>query len=322
MDRKSLREEQFGSSQDLPESQINESLICGDPSVYIQQDETAQLGAAVKKGAIRRIEEDERRCNKLLWLAGLAALFLLLFGLHLLFGEGIMRVLKRLMARVSAAHSVPGYLVLASFQFLFAFVLFLPGLSTFNILQAFFLKSFWLSLLISCGGCYVASLAVCLLTRLCCRNRIHAKMKDMVIYKMLLKETSTKPYQTGIMFNFLFVPVSVKNYLIGISELRAAHCLVVFMPGHFPLCGLCAVIGSTVNDISDLFRSKGYSQKSRVEKLQFIFSLVLLVFTLAFFLTLFLVIKKKYKKFAEEEIREVQAGSAQAVRIHNKAENL
>ena len=99
MDRRPLREEQFGSSEELPELPVNESLIAGDPSVYIHQDETALLSAAVKKGAIRRIEDDERRCNKLLWLAGFLALFLLLFGLHLLFGEDVLRVLKRLMER-------------------------------------------------------------------------------------------------------------------------------------------------------------------------------------------------------------------------------
>lgn len=321
MDRKPPREESL-SSRKSPEPPFNESLLCGDPSVYLQQDETALLSAAVQKGALRRIEEEERRCNKLLWLAGLAALFLLLFGLHLLFGEDVLRVLKRLMSRVSAAHSVPGYLVLASLQFVFAFVLFLPGLSTFNILQAFFLKSFWLSLLLSCGGCYAGSLTVSLMTKFCCRSRIHAKMKDMVIYKMLLKETQTKPLQTGIMFNFLFVPVSVKNYLIGISELSVAHCFVVFLPGHLLLSALCAVIGSTVNDLSELFRSKGYSQKSRIEKLQFIFSLVLLVFTLGFFLTLFLVIKKKYRRFAEEEIREVQEEATHLARGANSAANL
>ena len=228
-------------------------------------------------------------------------MFLLIFGLYLIYGENAIRMVKRIMKNLTEGNLVVGSLILGSFQFLFAFVLFLPGLSTFNIMQAFFLKSFWRSFLISFGGCYLGSLAVCLVTKIFCRTRVHDKMKEMIIYRMLIKETKLKPYRSGIMFNFLFVPVSVKNYLIGISELSFTHCLVIFIPGHSLLSALCAIIGSTVNDVSELFKSKGYSQKSRIEKIEFLFSILLLAFTLGFFLTLFLVIKKKYKQFLEEE---------------------
>ena len=261
---------------------------------------------------VARIREQGKLCNILFWIIVVLTLLGVVLILYFLFGNDLYTHFVREVRELAKSRTPLSIMVLVLVQLVFAVIPFLPGLSTYNIMQAFFLHDFPLSFAISFGGCYLGSLLVFLLTKSCFHQRVYKKFKGLIIYKILLKETKKKPIQTGIMFNFLFVPVSVKNYLIGISELRFYHCLVVFPPGHSLLCALCAMIGAKMNDLSDLMGAKGFSEKTRAEKLQIIVSGALLVFTVAFFITLFFVIRRKYKRYEEDQLNRLTQPDANA----------
>ena len=252
----------------------------------------------------RKAKKRAKMFNRIIWGLAILAVVGTIFVLYLIFGNKIFSEFVHIMRRAIHPKHPLTYVFLVAIQFLFGFVLFLPGLSSFNILQAFFLHHFWIAFGVSFGGCYLASITVFLVASTCCKRKMHKKMHDMIIYKMLIKETKKHPLRTGILFNFLFVPVSVKNYMIGLSELKFFHALIVFLPGHALLCAVCAMIGSKVNDLSELFGSKSYAKKTRAEKVQFVISMSLLGFTLTFLCTLFCIIKRQYSKYQEAQIRE------------------
>lgn len=263
-----------------------------------------QMDEEVESPPRHRAKIRQQRFNRVILVStiitvvGVAIILYLIFG-HTILLEGVHALAKLIRNKNPAA-----YFTLIMVQFVFAFVLFLPGLSTFNILQAYLIHDFWIAFALAFGGCYAGSLSVYLVSKACCKQSMYDRFSHTLVYKVLIKETHKRPYRSGILFNFLFIPVSVKNYLIGLSELKFYHCLVAFFPAHFILNAMCAMIGSKVNDLSEVFGSKSFSQKNRKEKIQFIISMALLAFTLAFLLMLFCVIKRQYSRYQEEEVKE------------------
>lgn len=252
----------------------------------------------------RRARKRAKLFNRTLWILAIMSVLGTVITLYLIYGNRAFHELVVFFRRVIRGQNPFAYIILISIQILFGFILFLPGLSTINVLQAYFLHNFWIAFGVSLGGGYLASLSVYITVRTCCKKRMYKKMHGLIIYKMLIKETKKHPYRTGILFNFMFVPVSVKNYLIGLSELKFYHACVVFFPGHAILCAVCSMIGSKVNDLSEIFGSKSFSKKSRGEKVQFIISMSLLLFTLIFLCMLFFVIKRQYNRYQEAQIKE------------------
>lgn len=278
--------------------------MIGNESVYSAVDDTIAITEKVRSRKLTKkdLQEDNKKCNVLLCVVSIVTIALTLGTMYFLFGRTF--ITRAIVTLRSIAHNQTplNLFILFSVQFLFGFVLFMPGLATYNILQAFLMKSFWLSFLISAGGCYACSLTVYLVVRSCCHRKIYNKLKHMVVYRMLLTESRKTPIKTGIMFNFLFIPVSVKNYLFAISGLKFHHCLLALPPGHCLMTALLTMIGAKANDISEVFTTKDYANKSRLEKLQFFVSMALLLFTLVFFFTLFCIIKRKYKEYQEKQL--------------------
>lgn len=276
---------------------VNQSVVTGKES-YIEHTESPSR---------RRARKRQKVFNRVIWTMALLAVVGAILTLYLLYGHTALKKGVRLLKELIHSKNPFAYALLVLIQFVFAFVLFLPGLSTFNILQAFLIHDFLISFAIAFGGCYAGSLLVYLVTRSCCKKRMHRKLGSTLVYKILVKETKKSPYRSGILFNFLFVPVSLKNYLVGMSELQFHHSMVGFLPGHAIMNAVCAMIGAKVNDLSEVFGSKNFSKKSRGEKLQFIISMSLLAFTMVFLATLFCIIKRQYNRYQEEEIQEEEA---------------
>ena len=79
---------------------------------------------------------------------------------------------------------------------------------------------------------------------------------------MLLEETKEHPVRDGTLFNCIFVPASVKCYVIAITNLEPWQAALSFIPGPLMLNLLAAMIGTEITDISELFTSNSWQQKS------------------------------------------------------------
>lgn len=299
------------------DSTLSEVSLCGSGrhlrlTTRIKGKSFSNAADNLESPSRRRAKKRAKSFNRVIWALAIISVLGAMVSLYAIFGNQLFRDFVHFLKRTIHSGNPFTYVILVGIQFLFAFVLFMPGLSTLNILTAFFLHSFWIAFGVIFGASYVASLSVYLTASTCCKKKMHKKMSHLIIYKMLIKETKKHPYKTGILFNFLFVPVSLKNYLIGLSELKFHHACIVFLPGNALLCGICAMIGSKVNDLSEIFGSKSFSSKTKAEKIQFVISMSLLAFTLAFLCMLFCVIKRQYTKYQEAQVREEE----EAERLH------
>jgi len=230
--------------------------------------------------------------------------------LYVFYGKAIFDWLKEEMQVLIRADSLSSYLILMAIQIPFGTILFLPGFAYYNVLQAFLMQNMVLSFAVSFAGSFTVSMAVVIIIRKWFIDRIHKKFIHFEPYQMLIEETKEHPLRDGIIFNFVFIPPSVKNYLIGVSELKLWQAAVAFVPGTGTLCLFCSMVGSQLKDLSELYSSRSFSEKSFSEKLQLIFTWCLGILTGSVIIYIGLYYRKKYKAFIgrkrEGEKREVE----------------
>lgn len=219
-------------------------------------------------------------------------------------------------------HGVWSYLIPFLSQFAFAWILFFPGMSTYNIIQAFLMKSFWKSFLLTTLGSWVSSISIFMIIKHYFRQRIIEKFRKKILFKAVYVEVKKNPWKMGISFNFMFIPCSVKNYLIALTSISSAQFSVMLVPAYIFYCGLFSYVGYSLTDITDLFQGSSFAEKTTAQKFEFVVSIILLIFSLVLIIVFFFDAKKKYheielehKKAAKrvnQRIRELQALSDEA----------
>jgi uncharacterized membrane protein YdjX (TVP38/TMEM64 family) len=194
------------------------------------------------------------------------------------------------------------YLLLILFQFLFGWILFMPGLSTFNILQAFLMQSFWKSFLLSFIGTYLASISLYIVIKKYFRSQIIEKFRRKILFRIVYLEVKKRPWQMGLLFNLLFIPISLKNYLMPLTSITLEQYAIVLFPVHMFYCAMFAFIGYSVKDINSLFHDgdESFSDKSTAAKIQTVMTYVLLALTIGLMIAFFFMAKKKYAEIEEE----------------------
>ncbi len=244
----------------------------------------------------------------------LLLLFVVVLLMYLLFGSKVFAAISGWLSRLVHPFRVSSVCILMLLQVPFGTVLFLPGLAYFNMLQAFLIKNVLASWMISFFGGYLTSLGVFLLTRACCIDSVRKRFKHFEPYQMLLEETGSHPIRDGILFNLIFIPANVKNYVTSISDLSFSQAAVAFVPGPLVLCFLCSMVGHEVNSLSD-FSSKSFREKSFWQKVNFISSILLILLTLAFLVAIGIYYKKRYKEFQrrKEELKELGSRTTQEI---------
>ena len=191
-------------------------------------------------------------------------------------------------------------LLLGALQFVFGWVLFMPGLSTFNILQAFLMQSFWKSFLITFIGSYLASLILFLIIKKFFRKQIIEKFRRKILFRIVYLEVKKRPWQMGLLFNLLFIPASLKNYLMPLTSITLEQYAIVIFPVHMFYCAMFAFVGYSVKDINTLFHDKPFSEKSTAQQLQTVVTYFLLLLTIVLMIAFFILAKKKYTEIEEE----------------------
>lgn len=228
-------------------------------------------------------------------------MLVIIVGLYLLLGKkAIMWIHDRLQHLVQS-HNILPRVVLLLCQVPFGTILFLPGLFYFNVMQSILMKRMIESWLISFFGSYLTSLGVFLVIRRCCLESVKKRFAHYGPYIMFQEETKLHPIRDGIIINFVFIPVSIKNYLLGVSSLTFEQTMIALIPGPAVLCFLSAIVGSEVNNIQDLFTDKPFSKKTTWERISFIFSIILVIITLLILVATSVYYKRKYSAFQKRK---------------------
>lgn len=184
---------------------------------------------------------------------------------------------------------------------------FFPGLTTVNVLQAFLMKSFWLSFLISFLRVWLTSMGIFYLVKQYFRSKIVDKFKKKLLFQVLYLEIKNRPYQIGVMFSFLFVPVAVKNYLMSLTSLHLKQFSLIIIPSNFIYCMMWTFVGYSINDIGEVGKHKPFNEKRAVEKFQTILSYVMFALSAVCMCFLVYYIQKKYKQLENEHKIRVQS---------------
>ena len=192
------------------------------------------------------------------------------------------------------------YLVLVLCRFVFAGVLFFPGLSTFNILQAFLMKSFFKSFVISVVGIWLASVVVVFVIKRFFRQQIIERFRQKILFRIVYIEVKKNPWRFGLIFNMLMIPVSVKNYLMALTSISMFQYAIVILPANIIYSMMFSFVGTTMTDLSEISADKPFSQKSTAEKVQAVFTYVVLAATIGLFVMFFIVAKRKYEEIENQ----------------------
>lgn len=221
--------------------------------------------------------------------------------LYLLYGKKALILLHDEMKVVINSNSFWTYFILIGLQFLFAAVLFLPGAVPFNILQAILMKDMLKSWALSFLGSLAASIVVYLLIAKCFTGSVEKRMKHLLSYRLLRSECKEDPWSSAIIFNCLMLPVSVRVYLTSISGLSMTQALVGFIPGPLVHTFMNALVGTELKELSDLWTSKSFSEKTNMQKVEFVSTIVLIVLTAVLMIFLGYRYKIKYDQFKKHE---------------------
>lgn len=225
---------------------------------------------------------------------------IVLYAFFAFLGGDFLKYLIKTLQNLIKEGGISSLIAMALFQFVFGWVLFFPMLSTFNILQAYLMRSFFLSCLVSFIGAYLASLSIFLIIKNFFRQRIIDKFRKKILFRIVYVEVKKNPWYIGIAFNFLFVPASVKNYLLALTSITFPQYSVCVIPGHLFYCVLCAFVGYSMTDLDSLIHGVPWSQKTTAEKIEKILTYFLLLGTLALFGYFIYYARQKYKEIEEE----------------------
>lgn len=253
------------------------------------------------------VDDGQFPWKKALIIAVAALVLAVVIGLLLhRFGREIFRVMLEWLRRVVKREGVSSWIVLILVQFIFGWILLMPGLSTFNILQAFLMQSFWKPFLITFTGCYLASLSLFLIIKHFFRMKIVEKFKRKILFRIVYIEVKKRPWQMGFLFNLLFIPISLKNYLMPLTSITLYQYAIVLVPVHMGYCAMFAFVGYSMKDLNSLFDDVPFREKSTAAQVQTIVTYLLLILTVGLMVAFFFMAKKRYAEIEEQHRQEVE----------------
>lgn len=286
----------------------NEELIEGEVAPRTSEQLELELEDENEPTEDELQAEKNSRTRCLITVVIIAAVVILFY---VLFGQKTITWLNKELTSLASDNTFGHILILLLIQVPFGAIPFLPGLAYVNIMQAIIMKNLFKAWIISFGGGYLVSMGVFVLVRRFFIQDVRKRFKHFEAYQMLLEETKKHPIRDGILFNFIFMPANLKNYLISITNLKLQEAAIAHIPGPATLCFLAAMVGTEINDFSELFKSKSFSSKTTAEKIQFIATILLTIFTLCFVVALGVYYNRRYKQFQEERRQKKAVKGAQ-----------
>lgn len=283
------------------EKQIQPGEIVGTPrgSGYIPESQRYSIKFDFLKIGDTHDQENQKFDPKKLYimLGGLVVFILVLFIIYKTFGVEIFEFLYKKLEDLAQDASFGNTILLIFCQFIYGWVLFFPGISTFNIMQAFLMKSFWRPFLLSFVGGYLASLSIVYVIRNYFRMRVVEKFKDQVVFAIVYLAVKRNPVRMGVLVNFLFLPPSARNYLCALTSIPFEQYCYAVLPGHLTYCFMFSLVGYTATDLNTFFHDKPFSEKTFAEKFQKVLTYFMLLLTLAIMVYFGYLAKQMYAEF-------------------------
>ena len=253
-------------------------------------------------------------------LAIIGFIVIIIFIIYEIYGAEFFTWTLSALRGIARSNSIIDNFLIICTQIPFA-AFFVPSVSSFNIILAYLMKDFWRCLFLTTFGAVLWSSLTFLVIRKYFRETIINKFKGMMLFRIVYIEVKKNPWQMGFIFNFLFIPMSVKNYLISLTSIELRQLAVILTCVHLVYNAIFSFVGTQMTDMSRLFKSTPFSEKTFPEKLQTVFTWVILLVTVGSFVALFLLAKRKYQEMEDEMKMESVIAKSQICELEDRTPN-
>lgn len=202
------------------------------------------------------------------------------------------------------------------FIFLFQFldmILILPFYTISNIIFAYLIKDFYLSLVILTVIPLFCSVIMFFALGKGCIGVLKNKLSHYDAYNVLVHNTDTNPLILCLIVRFLYIPLGSKEYIVLVLDYpfyAVFLSAVIFFVSHG---FIFSAIGIHINGIADSLKRKSLMDMDRTEKIEFIS--VCLFLAMTFFMFFYLNVwlnrqmkeRKAYKDYSRYSIHSLPA---------------
>jgi uncharacterized membrane protein YdjX (TVP38/TMEM64 family) len=217
-------------SSSLVHKEVEIVNIQDDKNMYLTDQNDSITWSQISEPAYVSDDEEKKRdaepkgyCTKkkircYICLAITIAIVIVLFVLRNIFTTAFLNWILDNVKKSGRSETFGAYAFFIGMQYAFS-LLILPGLSYFNIIQAFAMNNFIKAWLVSTFGSWTAAVLLFIVIKLFFRERLIKKFKDNSLYKVLSSEIKTHPWKTSTFINILFIPTAFKNYVLPLTDL-------------------------------------------------------------------------------------------------------
>ena len=287
-------------------SQDDSSLSCSFSTQIMSKDlqrepektKKSKLGSNPKA---KKITKKKKRRN-LRWIAsGLCLIGFLIVSVLCwnLFMEDIFGFSSKLVTLInSLGHPVSDIIFIVVFIVVVGTGL--PAGSLLILLIAFTLKSPWLALFYSLFSKMMVSSSYYWLVRTKLSERFKRDCNESTLFRVIFEESQKRPWMTSFCIQFLAVPPAIIIVFMALAEIP----LFVFFVSVFICTALTNLLigwmGASFSNAKDIISSSKFSEKSFTEKVFFILSVMMLVFSVVFVCCLVFWVRRRMKKMKEQ----------------------
>ena len=246
---------------------------------------------------------EEPKKSKLKFILTIIA-FLLFVGFILyIYASGKVRIIMGwLIKGIELINSIPE--PVRSLIFIVSLIViqisFIPIQSTFIIAMCFILKDYWKAMAVQ----IISNLISCTLTyfvvRDCFNKKMHEKYKNLLMYKVVMKESQINPIKINLMLRVMFIPVTIKNTLVALAGMKYLVVILCYLPSILVFNTLYTMIGIHLDTIQEVLNPKDFSKKSFPEKIKVIMGYIIIVLTITFFILMICFTKRKMDQYQKE----------------------
>jgi len=217
--------------------------------------------------------------------------------------------------------SILSYLVFFSAQMAFH-LLFVPGLTFFNVLVGFYMKNTLKAFLVI----YLSSVVSCMITYYVARFLFTDYFEKTIfkkdIFNHMLNLSKASPWKASSMTRVLFIPVAYKNYGIALLRIDFVHYIVPAIIFYVPYLLFMVLVGASMSSIEQLSSNKSsWATMTDAEKAKMIFTLVLcfitVVIMIAFVVYTVIVFRRIRREIKDKKAADKQSTADNENETHN-----
>ena len=139
---------------------------------------------------------------------------------------------------------------------------FLPMTSSFVVVMSYVMGNFFHSILLQITATMSSSILTYFLARGYLNEYYKKKFGDTILYKIANEECTNNPWRINLMIRVMYVPVTVKNVILGLCQPKLLVYVVCIIPEVLLLGSFYTFIGLSLNNFEEYADGEKHEQSS------------------------------------------------------------